>query len=95
MARIEGRDEPYRQPTISGHWLSVAPPGPHTVFAIEQALLLRPGSLSKMLGYVPASARSSTSVRDAIADDAGLTDSGRRALLAAYEQLVDHGTNGA
>lgn len=94
VARIEGRAQPYAQPTVSGHWFTVAPPDPETVFAIERALLLRPGTLSRILGYVPASARSSRSVRDAIAEDPGLSDAGKRALLAAYEQLVDHGTSG-
>ena len=64
------------------------------MFSIEAALLVRPGLLSQMLGYLPPSTRLSVSVPEAINADPGLTDSGRRALLAAYQQLVDHGAEG-
>lgn len=60
-------------------------PDRDVVFELERHLGERPGALSRILGYLPVGARSALSVRDAIADDAGLDDQGRRAVLAVYE----------
>lgn len=55
------------------------------VFELERYLGERPGALSRILGYLPVSARSALSVRDAVGDDAGLDDQGRKAVLAVYD----------
>lgn len=96
VARLEGRESPYSHATVR-HWLFDAgvAPAPAKVFTIERALLVRPGLLSQILGYLPPSTRLAVSVPEAINADVGLTDSGRRALLAAYQQLVDHGSDGS
>lgn len=95
VARLEGRGDAYTQQTVAT-WLSgSAEPAPRTVFAVEVALSVKPGSLSRLLGYLPPSTRSATSVRDAIGADPKLTAMGRRVLAAAYEQLVDDGPEGS
>src|SRR5687768_11088382 len=88
VARIEGRDEPYSQSAVS-YWLSAKyVPSPTQVFAIEEALSLRPGTLSRIVGYLPASSRSVRSVGDAIDTDPRLTANGRRIVRAVYQELV-------
>lgn len=103
VARLTGRTEPYRPASILSKtgWFGTSLPHPAVVFAIEKALLQRPGSLSRLLGYVPAEDRPSVTVRDAIFDDPTLSDVARRALLAAYDQLssridtlASHGLDG-
>lgn len=96
VARLEGREKPYSHATVR-HWLFDAgvAPAPSKVFLIERALLVKPGLLSQVLGYLPPSARATVDVAEAIHADVKLTDSGRRALLAAYQQLVDHGGDGS
>lgn len=95
VARLEGRAEPYSQSAVN-LWLSgKSELSPTQVFALERVLQLRPGSLSRRLGYLPVTARSFTSVRDAVEHDPGLGPVGRRVLLAAYEELVDHGPDGS
>lgn len=94
VARLEGRDEPYSQSAVS-YWLSAKyEPSPAQVFAIEEALKLRPGRLSRIMGYLPAGARSVTSVPAAIEADAGLTVLGRRVVLKVYEEFVGGGSDG-
>lgn len=60
-------------------------PDRDVVFELERHLGDRPGALSRILGYLPLGARSALSVRDAVADDPGLDDQGRRAVLAVYD----------
>jgi transcriptional regulator with XRE-family HTH domain len=50
MGRLLGRTS---QSTVSGWELGVAEPSPLVVFAIEKALKLDPGFLSRHLGYAP------------------------------------------
>lgn len=69
-------------------------PSPWRVFDMERALDLQPGSLSRVLGYLPASARSVVTVEDAIRADATLTARHRDALLAMYRALSDPGKEG-
>lgn len=62
-------------------------PQPETVFRIEAALDLEPGRLSSFLGYVPCGVV--PDVETAIAEDRGLDDRSREALLAVYRSLVE------
>lgn len=93
-ARAEGRADPYSQAVVSS-WFNDPSPGlsPRQVFAIEEALGVEPGMLSRLLGYLPASAKSVVATPDAIAADPDLSPVGRRVLLAAYQELVDHGAD--
>ena len=60
------------------------------VAMLEQTLELPPGSLSRLLGYVPADAveRSATSVIDALENDPKLGERERELLATMYRQLV-------
>lgn len=87
VAELEERAKPYPQGTVSG-WLNIYPPNPETVFRIEQALDQTAGTLSRLLGYLPSDALPATSVRDAIASDPLLSETGRGNMLALYESLV-------
>ena len=91
VARLEGSDEPISGASVS-KWIGGNPPAPSRVFAIEEALGAPPGSLSKLLGYVPASTRPATTVPAAVANDERLTAMGRRVILAVYEEYVDGGS---
>lgn len=84
VAEIEGRESPYSQPT-AGDWIrrpEIQPPA--RIFAIEQALDLPGGSLSRMLGYIPADAVAVATVEDAIAADPALNRAARKLLIGAY-----------
>lgn len=93
VARIEGSDEPISGTSVS-KWVGGNPPNPRRVFAIEEALGARPGSLSRLLGYLPSSSRSVRSVPAAIDADLRLTVVGRRVLLKVYEEFVADGPDG-
>jgi len=95
IARLLGRGDPFSQAAISNYLTAKVEPEPAVTFAIERALQVRAGSLSRLLGYLPTTTRSARSVPDAIADDPGLSDTARRALMAAYQQLVDERGDGA
>lgn len=58
------------------------------VWAIEKALNARPGSLSRLLGYLPLDAKPVASVPAAIESDARLDAEGRRVLMAVYRVLT-------
>lgn len=89
VAARQGRPDPYSQAIVS-EWLSgsttITPP---QLFEIESALGLRAGSLSKILGYLPVSARAASSVAAAIESDAQLSPEGRAVVLAAYRAAVE------
>lgn len=95
VARLEGRPDPYSQASVSDWLLGANAMTPSQVFAVEQALQMRPGTLSRELGYLPMTSRSARSVPDAIAADPKLTAMGRRVVLAVYEELVDGGPDGS
>jgi transcriptional regulator with XRE-family HTH domain len=66
----------------------ISEPRPHTVFAIEKALEVYPGSLARHLGYVPLEGAGCT--LDAIVSaDSTLPDAYRKALVAMYRSVVD------
>lgn len=85
VAEIEERPEgPYSQPT-AGDWLrrpEIQPPS--RIFAIERALDLPPGTLSRPLGYLPVDARPVLTVEDAINADPKLNRAARKLLVSAY-----------
>lgn len=66
-------------------------PSPHTVFAIEEALGLAEGELSRILGYLPLSCEGQPpgggTVR-AMGVDRYLTDEQRSLLIMIYEQMA-------
>lgn len=88
LGEMHGR-RPYGQSTV-GTWLARTEITPALVFDIERALELEPGSLSRILGYVPADVvKMSAEVPEAIEADPMLDERGRRSLLAAYRVLVE------
>jgi len=58
---------------------------------LEQVLGLEPGSLARLLGYVPAGADGPISVIEALNADPRLNDSGRELLTSVYRWLVRQG----
>jgi transcriptional regulator with XRE-family HTH domain len=65
-------------------------PTPDNVATVERALRLQPGSLSRLLGYLPAGAvdRETISVIEALEADPRLGERERELLAAMYRQLV-------
>lgn len=63
-------------------------PRPQTVFAIEEALGLQPGTLSRHLGYVPDAGWQPIPVVAAILSDPALDDAQRAALIGIYRTWV-------
>ncbi len=62
---------------------------PPRVFAIEQALQLTPGQLSRSLGYLPVDAVAHQGVVAAIEADPQLSDFARYSLTKTYEAMVE------
>ena len=67
-----------------------AVPTERNVATLEQELRLQPGSLSRLLGYLPASAveREMISVIEALEADPKLGERERELLASMYRQLV-------
>lgn len=88
IARIEGRTQPYSQGAVAA-WETAEkyPRKPSFVFMIEQALNVKPGTLSAILGYVPTKATPPSTVPDAIDADKGLTHEQREALADLWEGM--------
>jgi transcriptional regulator with XRE-family HTH domain len=66
-------------------------PIPSKVAELEQALDLDPGTLSRLLGYLPiatSDAKAALTVLEAIRADPRLGDRERELLIAMYRQLV-------
>lgn len=75
----------FAQSTVSA-WISgAATPVPDIVFRIEGALSVDPGTLSRHLGYLPAT---EGCVEAAIAADPSLGDRERTLLLSHYRSLT-------
>lgn len=77
------------QSTVSawkrGHCL----PDMETVFALERLLGLRPGQLSRHLGYLPLETETAkATVEDAIAQCTELDEAGAKATLMVYRTMV-------
>ena len=62
-----------------------------TVANLEAVLELEPGSLAKLLGYVPAGSDGPVSLVEALNADPRLDDSGRELLTSVYRWLVRQG----
>lgn len=60
------------------------------VFAIEAALKVAPGTLSRILGYLPVTAVAARSVPDAIRADRTLPEEARGLLLKVYETFLNN-----
>lgn len=68
-----------------GHWLTgAAEPTRAKVYALEKVLAMKPGALSRLLGYLPVEAQAARTVAQAIESDPALTEDQRKMLLAAY-----------
>ena len=78
------------QSAISSWCTGAAEPRCETVFAIERALRVEPGTLSRHLGYLPArpARREHVTVEQAILEDTALDASAQSALLATYEAFT-------
>lgn len=82
-------DTPISQSVVS-EWVNGSrTPDPQTVFALEVALGQQPGSLSRLLGYLPADAVAATTVEEAIDADPALDARARRALKNLYATLAE------
>jgi transcriptional regulator with XRE-family HTH domain len=66
-------------------------PDQATVTKLEAVLELEPGTLARLLGYMPAGADGPVSVIEALNADPRLNDSGRELLTAVYRWLVREG----
>lgn len=90
VARLELGDgaRPYTASAVTMWVNGDTEPTRPKVWAIEAALGAKPGSLSRLLGYLPLDARPATTVTAAIEADPRLGTEGRRALLAAYRALA-------
>lgn len=64
----------YTQQTVAGWLAGRAYLNPRRVFAIEQALDLRPGTLSKIEGYAPVDASVVVTPEEAIEADPDISD---------------------
>jgi transcriptional regulator with XRE-family HTH domain len=62
-----------------------------TVANLEAVLELEPGSLAKLLGYVPTGSVGPVSLVEALNADPRLDDSGRELLTSVYRWLVRRG----
>lgn len=66
------------------------PEDPQTVFALEEAVKVAPGTLSRILGYLPLDAESVPSaIVDSIISDGRLDTGMKRALIDIYRKLVE------
>jgi hypothetical protein len=89
VAAVLGRPHPYSQSVVS-QWLHGQTEWqPSVLFAVERALGLRAGDLSRHLGYLPlAAVPPPTTVEGAINADPLLRPALRRALIAGYREMV-------
>lgn len=72
-------------PSAVSQWVSgKTEPERSKVFAAEKVLGLKPGTLSRIFGYLPANAKAQASVVDAIDADVTLAPRMKEVLRAAY-----------
>jgi transcriptional regulator with XRE-family HTH domain len=75
--------------SVISQWISSThEPSPTRVFAVERHLDLRPGQLSRLLGYLPVDAVPALDVPSAVSADPGLSDQQKEAVLAVYRVLI-------
>jgi transcriptional regulator with XRE-family HTH domain len=78
------------QSTISAWINGRSEPEPVTVFAVEEAIGVSPGFLSRLLGYLPLSVvGAAPSVEEAISRSDSIDDTGRRLVLTVWHTLVE------
>lgn len=77
------------QPAISAWITGEAEPDPTVVFLTETALDVQPGSLSKLLGYLPTAAvKNVANFEAAVMEDPRLSVDAKNALLGAYRAVI-------
>lgn len=86
VAHHEGEPQPFTQQTVAGWLAGRARFEARRVFAIEKALHLRPGTLSKVDGYIPVGATPIVTAEEAIDADPDIS-SEQAAMLRV--QLVE------
>lgn len=74
---------------VGGYLHGINEPERLKVFRMEELFGLPPGTLSRVLGYVPVDAVPPMSVPDAVNADPALTPRDRRYLLALYDVATD------
>lgn len=76
------------QSAVSSWRVADAVPDTEMVFAVERALKLPPGHLSRHLGYYPpAAVNKAATVEEAALNDTVLDEAGRRAVIAVWREL--------
>lgn len=88
VAKVEGRAEVYGQNTVAGWESGRYALKPPKVFAIERALELPPGTISRLAGYLPVDTSEARKVADVIDADPGLSPEQKEDLLAVYDGMV-------
>lgn len=89
VARIEGRPQPYTSAVVT-HWVKGTKfSSPAQLMAIEKALNLPAGRLTRILGYVSTDAIPAATVPEALDLDASLTPTKRAEVLEVYLRAVD------
>lgn len=83
-----GDDVGVSQNTISSWEAGELPAQPELVFALERALGMSPGWLSRLLGYLPLPDGDGDRFIDAIRDNPHLGESTKRVLAAFYHELL-------
>lgn len=84
VAEVSG--ESVSEAAVSLWLLGRSEPSRQKVFAMEQVLEVRPGTLSRLLGYLPVGARTLATADEAIRADPNLSRTAKRVLLAAYRE---------
>jgi hypothetical protein len=64
VAAIEDRDNPYSQASVSGWLDTIEDKRPALLFNIEKALGVKPGHLTRHLGFVPVDTKPAKTVRE-------------------------------
>lgn len=80
----------YEQGSVTGWERGRTEPDPFVAAKLEEAVGVRPGTLTRKLGYLPLSATEPgepITVTDAILADSTLDDDGRTAMLSTYRAL--------
>lgn len=79
------------QSSVSAWKLGQAEPERETVFAIERALGVRPGHLSRHLGYLPVTASKVkiSTTEEAILADPALDDNAKQIVLSTYRAIIE------
>jgi hypothetical protein len=93
VARDLGEDTPITASAVT-QWINgdTEPKPPERVFAIERVVGVRPGTLSRLLGYLPLDAKPVRSVIEAIDADTNLSEPMRAVLREAYRAAAKGST---